>query len=707
MLRNGIIYNALVESKNGLGDARMKEEVKLNSTLKVYLRWPIYLSLIFIVMNISIFMIDVDAGWVMSIYLGIYLLFAISIYYRKRTTLLREIIQYASNYETIQNRLLKEMSIPYGILDTQGHFVWGNDEFIEVIQNETSARRNINNIFPDIHKGMFPVDALDVEQHITVEERYYKVILRRVEADGMVRESLLPDSQTERSVHQDALIAMYLFDETEVKAYIKENKEQRLVVGLLYIDNYEEALESIDEVRRSLLIALVDRKINKQMQSVDAIIKKLEKDKYIVIFKQKYLSQLQNSRFSLLDEVRTVNIGNDMAVTLSMGLGVDADTYLKGYEYARAAIDLALGRGGDQVVIKAGDKIQYYGGKSMQVEKNTRVKARVKAHALKELVEAKDTVVIMGHAIGDVDSFGAAIGIYRIAKTLNKRAYIVINEITRSVRPILNRFKENPEYEEDMFLNSGKAMDIVNENTLLVVVDVNRPSYTECPELLNQTKTIVVLDHHRQTGEVVQNPVLSYIEPYASSSCEMVAEILQYIGENLKLKATEADAMYSGMMIDTNNFLMKTGVRTFEAAAFLRRSGADVTRVRKAFRSDMKEYIKKAEALSSAEVYLDAYAITESASDGIESPTVLGAQVANELLNVTGVKASFVLTEFNNKVYISARSIDELNVQIVMEKLGGGGHMTIAGAQLENTTIEEARTIVKKTLHTMIEEGEI
>lgn len=707
MLRNGIIYNALVESKNGLGDARMKEEVKLNSTLKVYLRWPIYLSLIFIVMNISIFMIDVDAGWVMSIYLGIYLLFAISIYYRKRTTLLREIIQYASNYETIQNRLLKEMSIPYGILDTQGHFVWGNDEFIEVIQNETSARRNINNIFPDIHKGMFPVDALDVEQHITVEERYYKVILRRVEADGMVRESLLPDSQTERSVHQDALIAMYLFDETEVKAYIKENKEQRLVVGLLYIDNYEEALESIDEVRRSLLIALVDRKINKQMQSVDAIIKKLEKDKYIVIFKQKYLSQLQNSRFSLLDEVRTVNIGNDMAVTLSMGLGVDADTYLKGYEYARAAIDLALGRGGDQVVIKAGDKIQYYGGKSMQVEKNTRVKARVKAHALKELVEAKDTVVIMGHAIGDVDSFGAAIGIYRIAKTLNKRAYIVINEITRSVRPILNRFKENPEYEEDMFLNSGKAMDIVNENTLLVVVDVNRPSYTECPELLNQTKTIVVLDHHRQTGEVVQNPVLSYIEPYASSSCEMVAEILQYIGENLKLKATEADAMYSGMMIDTNNFLMKTGVRTFEAAAFLRRSGADVTRVRKAFRSDMKEYIKKAEALSSAEVYLDAYAITESASDGIESPTVLGAQVANELLNVTGVKASFVLTEFNNKVYISARSIDELNVQIVMEKLGGGGHMTIAGAQLENTTIEEARAIVKKTLHTMIEEGEI
>lgn len=685
----------------------MKQKVRLNGTLKSYLRWPIYLSLILIAMTVSMYMVSIDAGFIMSVYLGIYIIFAVVIYYRKRSTILREIVQYSASLETVQNKLMKDMIVPYGVLDVEGHLLWGNDEFIDVVQDEKAARKSITSILPEVYPGMFPKDELDVERHLMLDEKDYRVVLRKVETAGFgvsmynqdVIQGYIPD--------YDALYGIYLIDETQIKTYIRENKEQRLIIGLLYIDNYEEALESIDEVRRSLLIALVDRKINKQMQSIDAIIKKLEKDKYIVIFKQKYLPQLQNTRFNLLDEVRAVNIGNDMAVTLSMGLGVNADTYAKGYEYARAAIDLALGRGGDQVVIKDGDKIQYYGGKSMQVEKNTRVKARVKAHALKELVEAKETVVIMGHAIGDVDSFGAAIGIYRIAKTLNKRAYIVINEITKSVRPIINRFMNNPEYEEDMFLNSAKALEVTNENTLLVVVDVNRPSYTECPELLTMTKTIVILDHHRQSGEVVQNAVLSYIEPYASSSCEMVAEILQYIGDGLKLKPLEADAMYSGMIIDTNNFLMKTGVRTFEAAAFLRRSGADVTRVRKVFRSDMNEYVKKAEALSGAEVYLDHYAIAESASNGIDSPTVLGAQVANELLNITGIKASFVVTNFNNKIYISARSIDELNVQVVMEKLGGGGHMTIAGAQLENCTIEEAKEKIKETLMQMRQEGEL
>ncbi len=685
----------------------MKPKAKLTGSLKVYLRWPVYLSLIVISMTISIFMVNTDAGIIMSIYAGLYLILSLVICFTKRSTILREVVQYSANYNSIQNKLLKQLVLPYGVLDQEGHLLWANDEFRDIIQDEKAARKSITNVFPEIYRDIFPTTEMDVEKQISLNDKDYKVIIRSIEA-GVFEGS---DINMERNLvfgsGVDTLYTIYLMDETLVKTYIKENQEQRLVVGLLYIDNYEEALESIDEVRRSLLIALVDRKINKHMQGIDAIIKKLEKDKYIVIFKQKYLPQLQNSRFSLLDEVRGVNIGNDMAVTLSMGLGVNADTYLKGYENARAAIDLALGRGGDQVVVKEGDKIQYYGGKSMQVEKNTRVKARVKAHALRELIEGKDNVVIMGHAIGDVDSFGAAIGIYRVAKTLNKRAYIVINEITKSVRPIISRFMNNPEYEEDMFLNSTRAMEVTNENTLLVIVDVNRPTYTECPELLNMTRTIVVLDHHRQTGEVVQNAVLSYIEPYASSTCEMVAEILQYTDDNLKVKSLEADAMYSGMVIDTNNFLVKTGVRTFEAAAYLRRSGADVTRVRKSFRTDMVDYVKKAEALSGAEVFLNQYAIAVSASEGVESPTVLGAQVANELLNIVGIKASFVLTHFNNKIYVSARSIDEMNVQIVMERLGGGGHMTVAGAQLENCTMEQAKESIKKTLQDMIQEGAI
>ena len=322
-------------------------------------------------------------------------------------------------------------------------------------------------------------------------------------------------------------------------------------------------------------------------------------------------------------------------------------------------------------------------------------------------MEGKEKVVVMGHSLGDVDSFGAAIGVYRIAKSLDKKAYIVINDITTSVRPVIERFQNNPDYEEDMFVTGAKAQEIVNSRTLLVVVDVNRPSYTECKELLHLTNTIVVLDHHRRTDEGIEHAVLSYIEPYASSACEMVAEILQYIGNDVKLKQVEADAMYSGIMIDTNNFLTKTGVRTFEAAAYLRRQGADVTRIRKGFRSEMIEYKSRAESIQLTEIYLDHYAISQCNGKGVDSPTILGAQVANELLDIQGVKASFVLTEFKEKIYVSARSIDEVNVQIIMEKLGGGGHMSMAGAQLTGCTIEEGREIIRNLLKTMQEEGEI
>lgn len=686
----------------------MRKKIKVKGALKLYLDWPILLSILLIGMNISIYFVDKKAGSLTTAFVLIYIIFAIFLYLVKRNTIVGELVRYAADYGQVQKQLLKEMALPYGILDCEGKLLWGNNEFIDLIENEKVAKKSITNIFEEVTEAGLPKDMQDVVVKAVKNGNYYKIILRKIVALDFEDEyqwNLFDDTRVKDN--KNSLIAIYIYDETETKSLARENFEQKLITGLLYIDNYEEALESIDEVRRSLLIALVDRKINKYMQSIDAIIKKVEKDKYIFIFKQKYLLQLQSNKFSLLEEVRSVNIGNEMSVTISMGVGVNADSYLAGYEYARAAIDLALGRGGDQAVVKEGEKLLYYGGKSIQVEKSTRVKARVKAHALKELVEAKDKVVIMGHAIGDVDSFGAAVGIYRIAKTLNKKAHIVINEVTTSVRPLMTRFLHNPDYEEDLFLKSDGAMSVVDNNTLLVIVDVNRPNYTECKELLSLTKTIVILDHHRQSGEAIENAVLSYIEPYASSSCEMVAEVLQYIGEGLRLRQVEADAMYAGVMIDTNNFLTKTGVRTFEAAAFLRRSGADATRIRKMFRSDINEFRTKADAISATEVYLDHYAISICSSEGINSPTVLGAQVANELLNINNVKASFVLTEFNNKIYVSARSIDEVNVQVIMEKLGGGGHMSVAGAQFSGCTIEEAIVNVKSILNFMTQEGDI
>ena len=468
-----------------------------------------------------------------------------------------------------------------------------------------------------------------------------------------------------------------------------------------------EALESVEEVRRSLLIALIDRKINKYIASLDGIAKKMEKDKYLVILRKESVLQLQESKFDLLDDVKTVNIGNEMAVTLSIGIGLDGLSYTQNYEFSRTAIDLALGRGGDQAVVKTSGSITYYGGKSQQVEKNTRVKARVKAHALNEIISSKDKVLVMGHRLADMDSFGAAIGIYRIAKSLDRKAHIVINDVTTSVRPLLDMFQDNTEYQEDMIINSAQAVEAAEANTVLVVVDVNKPSITECPELLRTCKSIVVLDHHRQGSETIENATLSYVEPYASSACEMVTEILQYIKEGIRLRVEEANSMYAGMIVDTNNFTTKTGVRTFEAAAYLRRNGADVTRVRKLFREDALEYKTKADAVSQAEIYRGNYAISICSSEGVTSPTVLGAQAANELLNIKGIKASFVMTEYQGKIYISARSIDEVNVQVIMERLGGGGHMNIAGAQMEDATPGEAVRVIKRTLDTMIEEGDL
>jgi c-di-AMP phosphodiesterase-like protein len=508
--------------------------------------------------------------------------------------------------------------------------------------------------------------------------------------------------------NESKLIGVYLYDETEINVLRKENFDQQMIIGLLYIDNYDEVLETIDEVKRSLLVALIDRKINKYMTGINAVIKKLEKDKYLFVFQKKYLEEIKKSSKVLLEEVKKIQAGkNEITVTISMGLGIADSDYTKSYEYARAAIDLALGRGGDQVVIKNGDDISYIGGKSASIEKSTRVTARVKAHALGELIEAHDEIFIMGHSIGDVDSLGSAIGVYKITQIFGKKAYIVLNEVNSSISPIFSRFLDNPDYPSDMFIGNLPAQERAGRDSLLIVVDVNRPSHTECPELFDLIPTVIVLDHHRVTGDSVSHAVLSYIEPYASSASEMVAEILQYIGDSVKIKSLEAEALYAGIMIDTNNFLTKTGVRTFEAAAYLRKNGADVTRIRKAFRADMKEYVTKAEAITSTEIFMEGYAFAKCSSEGIEAPTILGAQVANELLEIVGVKASFVFTEYKGKIFISARSIDELNVQVVMEKLGGGGHMNIAGAQMEDVTAEEAIIRVKNVLSQMQLGGEL
>ena len=563
--------------------------------------------------------------------------------------------------------------------------------------------KSITTLFSSVTREFLQKHEDAQNMKVEKKDRIFRISLNRIYFDDIMGES----KEIEVEDSQEFLTALYLFDETEMQHYKTENQNQKLVSALVYIDNYEEALDSIEDVKRSLLIALIDRKVNQYFSKVDALVRKIEKDKYFVVFKYMYLDQLMEDRFSVLEDVKTVKVGNEMAVTLSIGVGIKGDSYNENYEQARAAIDLALGRGGDQVVVKNGEDITYFGGKAKQVERNTRVKARVKAHALHEIIESRENVIIMGHNLTDVDSLGAGIGIFCAAKILGKRAQIVINDPTSSVRPLMECFSPEKGYPEDLFINSEIALEEVSRNTLVMVVDTNRPSYTECPELLKKTDTIVVFDHHRQSSEVIENPILSYIEPYASSACEMVAEVLQYFQEGFKLSATEADCLYAGILIDTNNFMTKTGVRTFEAAAYLKRSGAEVTRVRKMLRNDMASYKARAEAVRHAEVYRGAFAISVCPSEELESPTIVGAQAANELLNIIGIKASFVLTEYAGKIYISTRSIDEINVQLIMERMGGGGHLNVAGAQLTGCTITEAKHVIMKTLDEMLEKGDI
>ena len=684
---------------------RMKHRMRLRGNLKTYLRWPLFFGILLILMTIQLFSVSVRSGVIGIGYTILYLMIAGLINFSGRRKLKKDLIEFATNYGEMQMRMMKTLTVPFAILSEDGHMLWGNDEFVSVIVNKKAARRNIANIFEEITLDSLP-DSDEVKVvHVRTEDKYYRVVMKLVESDN-AGEGDTVKTDINQLMDNSRLISVFLYDETDIMELEQKREAENLVVGLLYIDNYDELIDSIDEIRQSLIMALIDRKINKYMQGIDAISKKLEKDKFLFMFKQSYLSEICSNRFAILEEIRDINLGNESSATISIGIGVGRDTFVERYDLARAAIDLALGRGGDQAVVKSIDQEKFYGGKSVQIERNTRVKARVKAHALKELIEGKERVVVMGHSIGDVDSFGASIGIYRIAKTLNRKANVVLNEVSQSVKPIRDRFYTK-EYEEDMIITGDEAKELVDENTVLVIVDVNRASYTECPELIEQAQSVVVIDHHRQAGDAIDKAVLFYIEPYASSASEMVAEISQYIGSGLKLKSAEAEAMYAGIMIDTNYFSNKTGVRTFEAMAYLRRNGADAVRIRKAFREDIDEYKIRAAAIQDTELYEGVFAIAESKSEGIESPTVFASKIANSLLDISNVKASFVLTKYRGKVYISARSIDEVNVQVMMERLGGGGHINMAGTQLENVEVEEAKNMIKQEIDSMIEEGEI
>lgn len=572
-----------------------------------------------------------------------------------------------------------DIPVPYAVVDSEFDIIGCNEEFLQLMELKCFTDINVKEKIPEYDEHLN-------NQIVRLGERFYRVYSSHAElADGSVANSLC------------------FMDVTEIQK-LKENLEnEKTVVGLIYIDNYDEVIESVDDSAIPMLTAIVDRKLTAMIHEARGILKKTEKDRYFFCITSEALAQLQKNKFEILNEIRMITVGEHIPVTLSIGIGIGEVTLEAAMKSAKAAIDLALGRGGDQALIKNGDKYIFYGGKSGEVSHNARIRARVKADALSELIAESERVYVMGHKIADADCFGAAIGVYRISKSLGKPCSIVLDGIPSTIRKIAVRFTDNPDY-DDLITDSQEAWQNITENTLLIIVDTHINSRVESVDVLNKATKVIVFDHHRKSTDFIEKAVMVYHEPYASSSCELVTEMIQYIGEKVKLKSAEADALLAGITVDTQNFSMKTGTITFEAAAFLKRCGADGIRVRKLLQEDLSVFKAKAMAVASTEMIYDGMYMSVCPSD-YGNTSVTAAQAADELLDVEGVKASFVLCEEGETIFVSARSLGEINVQVILEKIGGGGHQTISGAQFKGKTVDEVKEIVKEAVRQYMEES--
>ena len=595
-------------------------------------------------------------------------------------------------FDSVTKHAVFNMPFPLVMLNPDYTISWYNTKFSQMVKEEDILNKKIDTLIPEFNVEELIKDKDKLYITTKYNNEHYKVYYNIVDSNKSITK-------------KENTIVLYWINDTEYVNLQKEFMDKKMAVCVAYIDNYDEVKSSTSEVNRPLVFAEIDKTINAFASANEGLVRKYESDKYLIVIESKFLREIEEKRFEILDKIREIDKGNDISVTLSMGIGINGKNPIENYEYARAAIDIALGRGGDQVVVKDGNNLSFYGGKSKAVEKRNKVKSRVIAHALVQLIDQADEVFVMGHKNADMDSFGAAIGIINAAKNRGKDGYVILSGINPSIKSIYNRIiKEDPEYLEHI-ITPEEAEEMIYDSSLLVLVDNHKPSFTEAPQLLNLTDKIVVIDHHRRGAEFIKDPVLTYLEPYASSTCELVTEVLYYMQDKLKLKKHEADALLAGITVDTKNFTFKTGVRTFEAASILKRAGADTFSVRQLFRDEHSVFIQKAEVIRNSKVIFDKIAIGRLNIDD-ENSLLIAAQSANELLNILGIEASFVLTPSGDKIHISGRSLGNISVQLILERLGGGGHLTSAGAQIEGKTIDEAEEILKEAIEEYLREGE-
>jgi len=631
--------------------------------------------------------------------LGVVLL-AFLIYYHwknvhfKKVEWTKYIESLTTGLDTATKYAIMNLPIPLVIVETDGTISWYNPRFLQMMDSKKLLEENIRDIIPGFNVDSILNKKDDSPIEVSFKDKHYKVLYNIVMKKYKSRES-----------REEYIIMLYWIDNTGFTTLKAKYNDEKVNVGLIQIDNYDDVRNNTDEANRPIVFVEVDKILNSLATRIGGFIKKFENDKYLLVFENKYLENLEAKKFEVLDQVREVDLGNGIPVTLSIGIGVNGKNLIQQFEYASAALDIALGRGGDQAVVKRIDKLSFYGGKSKAVEKRTKVKARVIAHALRQLIDQSEKVFIMGHKNGDMDSFGASIGIYRAVKNRDKQAYIVLGGINPSIKNIFDKLKaEHPEYLEHI-ITPEQARTLADKSSLCVVVDNHKPSFTEAPHLLEIIDKVVLIDHHRRGADFIEDPVLSYLEPYASSTCELVTEILYYMGEKFDINKFEAEALLAGISVDTKNFTFQTGVRTFEAASYLRRAGADTTSVRQLFQDDINTFITKAEVVKEAKIIDDKIAISKLRKESKDS-VLIAAEAANDLLNINGIKASFVLVLNDGKVHISGRSLGDISVQLILEKLGGGGHLAVAGAQLEDVDIDQAEELLKQAIREYFEEGE-
>ncbi len=645
---------------------------KLESKTKIYL---VIIAILFIILCINNVKYIIPS---IIIYVAI-LVYTIWVGQKRKGEVSSYLDELTLNVDSAAKNTLINSPFPLIVLETNGNTIWKSPKFSKEFAN-VGINSYLDDFAKEIKMEIENNHILSLDRQVEIEDKTYHII-------GNYVKSKKKDKKKNTSEY---IAILYFIDITDKKEIIEKYNKSRNCISIIMIDNYEEIMQRISEDKKASVIAEVERKLYDWIGNSGGLIIKKDRDTFIAVIEKHNLEEMENSKFSILDEIKEVETEEKLSITLSIAISDEGNTNYEKYESAQDAMKIALGRGGDQAVVRKDGKYSFFGGKTLELEKRTKVKARVVSHALEEIILNAENVMVMGHLNADIDSLGSSLGIYRFAKDLGKEAFIVNNTNSLAIENFVKSLKEHEEY-KNIILDKAEALAKINENTLLVIVDTHKRGYVEVPELVDKTDKKVIIDHHRRGEDFIDNALLTFHEVYASSAAELVTEIIEYSDKNITLTQIEAESLYAGIMMDTKNFTFKTGVRTFEAAAYLRKYGIDIIRVKKWFQSDLDSYTVIADIVKNAEVVNDSIGISVY-EEKDKNANLICAKAADELLTISNITASFVIGDMGDKICISGRSIGDINVQVILEKLGGGGHITLAGAQLENMTIEEAKT---------------